>query len=406
MLLNDDLYELAKCIGLLRATQGATCVSIKLLADFQVPVNHRHKRKDVVLKIGIVGLSLVGKTTLFRILTHAHSGKIGKPETHVGVVKVPDPRLDRLAEMFHPQKLVHTSIEYVDTPASVIQLARTGTQSAALKEMDALVHVVRAFEDSATPAEGGAVDPKRDIESVELELILSDLAIIEKRMERLEKDIKKQKNPALEKERQALVKAKQALEGQKPLRELGLSADEELALRGFTFLSLKPMLYVLNLGEKDAARTDAADEFAQEAGLKQRPRTAVTAVCGKIEEELSELSEAEAAEFLASYNLKESAISRLIRSSYGLLGLISFFTVGEDECRAWTIREGSTALDAAGEIHSDIQRGFIRAEVVSYTDLIDVAGSFAEARSRGVLKLEGKEYVVHDAEIVHFRHSG
>jgi GTP-binding protein YchF len=359
-----------------------------------------------VLKIGIVGLGMVGKTTLFQILTHTESSKLatGKPETHVGVVKVPDLRLDRLAEMYRPKKLVHASIEYVDTPASIIQLSRTGTQSAALKEMNALAHVVRAFEDPTIPAEGG-VDPKRDIESVELELILSDLAIVEKRLERLDKDLKKQKSPALEKEHQALLKAKRALEDQQPLREIELSADEELTLRGFTFLSLKPMLYVLNLGEKDAARTDAVEEFAQQAGLKQRPKTAVTAVCGKIEEELSELTEVEAAEFLASYNLKESAVWRLIRSSYKLLGLISFFTVGEDECRAWTIREGSTALEAAGEIHSDIQRGFIRAEVISYDDLI-AAGNFAEARSRGTLKLEGKEYVVHDGEIVHFRHSG
>ncbi len=358
-----------------------------------------------MLKIGIVGLGMVGKTTLFQILTRVPADKLasGKPETHVGVVKVPDPRLDRMAEMFNPKKLVHASIEYVDTPASIIQLSRTGTQSAALKEMNALAHVVRAFEDSTIPAEGG-VDPKRDIESVELELILSDLAIVEKRLERLDKDIKKQKNPALEKEHQALLKAKHALEAQQPLRELDLSADEERTLRGFTFLSLKPMLYVLNLGEKDAARTDAADEFAQEAGLKQRPKTGVTAVCGKIEEELSELSDAESAEFLSSYNLKESAISRLIRSSYGLLGLISFFTVGEDECRAWTIPQGATALEAAGEIHSDIQRGFIRAEVIAYEELIS-AGNFAEARSRGTLKLEGKEYIVHDGEIVHFRHS-
>ena len=360
-----------------------------------------------MLKIGIVGLNMVGKTTLFKILTHSHGSKLasGKPEAHLGVVKVPDARLDRLAEMFHPQKLVHASIEYVDTPASVIQLARTGTQSAALKEMNALIHVVRAFEDPAIPVDGDVVDPKRDIESVELELVLSDLAIIEKRLERLEKDIKKQKNPALEKENQALLKAKQVLEAQKPLREIDWTPDEERALRGFTFLSLKPMLYVLNLGEKDAARTHAADEFAQEAGLIQRPRTAVTAVCGKIEEELSELGEAEAGEFLASYGLTDSAISRLIRSSYQLLGLISFFTVGEDECRAWTIREGMTALEAAGEIHSDIQHGFIRAEVISYQELLDAAG-FAEARNRGSLKLEGKEYVVHDGEIVHFRHSG
>ena len=360
-----------------------------------------------MLKIGIVGLNMVGKTTLFKILTHAHGSNLasGKPEAHVGVVKVPDERLDRLAGMFNPKKLVHASVEYVDTPASVIQLARTGTQSQALREMNALIHVVRAFEDPAIPSDGETVDPKRDIESVELELVLSDLAVIEKRMERLEKDIKKQKNPALEKENLALLKAKQALEAQTPLRELEFDADEERALRGYTFLSLKPMLYVLNLGEKDAPRTNAADEFAQEAGLKQRPRTAVTAVCGKIEEELSELSDDEAQEFLASYDLKESAISRLIRSSYQLLGLISFFTVGEDECRAWTIREGMTALDAAGEIHSDIQHGFIRAEVISYQELID-AGSFAEARTRGSLKLEGKEYVVHDGEIVHFRHSG
>src|SRR5579884_2834339 len=350
-------------------------------------------RKVIVLKIGIVGLNMVGKTTLFKILTHAHGTSLatGRPEAHLGVVKVPDPRLDRLAEMFKPQKVVHASIEYVDTPASVIQLARTGTQSAALKEMDALVHVVRVFEDPAIPVDGDTVDPKRDIETVELELVLSDLAIIEKRLERLDKDIKKQK--------------KQALEAQKPLRELEFTPEEERALRGFTFLSIKPMLYVLNLGEKDAPRTDAAEEFAHSAGLKQRPRTAVTAVCGKIEEELAELSDAEAAEFLASYGLKESAISRLIRSSYRLLGLISFFTVGEDECRAWTIREGMTALDAAGEIHSDIQRGFIRAEVIPYQDLVD-SGGFAEARNRGLLRLEGKDYVVHDGEIVHFRHSG
>lgn len=360
-----------------------------------------------MLKTGIVGLSMVGKTTLFKILTHAQSDRLasGRPEAHLGVVKVPDARLDRLAEMFNPKKLVHTSIEYVDTPASVIQLARTGTQSAALKEMDALAHVVRAFEDPAIPAESATVDPKRDIESVELELVLSDLAIVEKRLERLDKDIKKQKSAPLEKEQQSLLKAKEALEAQKPLRELDLTPEEQRALRGFTFLSIKPMLYVLNLGEKDAPRANAADEFAQQAGLKQRPRTTVTAVCGKVEEELSELGDDEAGEFLASYGLKESAISRLIRSSYQLLGLISFFTVGEDECRAWTIREGMTALDAAGEIHSDIQRGFIRAEVIPYQELMD-AGGFTEARARGSLKLEGKEYVVHDGEIVHFRHSG
>jgi len=189
------------------------------------------------------------------------------------------------------------------------------------------------------------------------------------------------------------------------LREASLTADDERSIRGFTFLSLKPVLYVLNLGEKDVARADAAEAFAREAGLKQRPRTGVTAICGQVEAELAELADTEAAEFLSSYGLKESAIARLIRSSYRLLGLISFFTVGEDECRAWTVRSGATALEAAGEIHSDIQRGFIRAEVVKYEDLI-AAGSLAEARNRALLRLEGKEYRVEDGEVVHFRHSG
>ena len=360
-----------------------------------------------MLRIGIVGLAQSGKTTLFRILTHAHgSGPgAGRTEAHVGVVHVPDARLDHLTGMYQPKKTIHASVEYVDTPGSVIEVARTGSQAQSLREVNALAHVVRAFEDETIVAEGGSVDPRRDIENVELEFILSDLAVVEKRIERLEKDIKKQKSPALEKEFHVLRLAKTALEKQTPLRELELSADDERAIRGFTFLSQKPVLYVLNLSEADASRADAAEEFASAAGLKQRRHTTVTAICGKVEAELAELSEADAAEFMASYGLKESAISRLIRSSYSLLGLISFFTVGEDECRAWTIRAGSTALDAAGEIHSDIQRGFIRAEVIKYEDLV-AAGGFAEARQHGTLRLEGKEYVVADGEVAHFRHSG
>jgi GTP-binding protein YchF len=359
-----------------------------------------------VLRIGIVGLPQTGKTTLFQILTHAHGSGIGsgKPEAHVGVVRVPDARLDRLTELFKPEKTVFATIEYMDMPGSVIELARTGVQSQALRELDALVHVVRAFEDEAVPLEGGSVDPKRDIENVELELILSDLAVVEKRLERLEKDIKKQKSPALEKEFQVLKVCQAALEKQTPLREVELGAEESKVIRGFTFLSLKPMLYVLNLGESDAARANLAEHFAAEAGLKQRLRTGVSAICGKVEAELAQMSESDAAEFLSSYGLKESATSRLINASYQLLGLISFFTVGEDECRAWTIRAGTTALEAAGEIHSDIQRGFIRAEAIRYDDLM-ATGSFAEARNRALLRLEGKEYVVHDGEIVHFRHA-
>ena len=355
-----------------------------------------------MLKIGIVGLSQSGKTTFFRILTKAHGSGAGssRPEAHVGVVSLPDPRLDRLTEIFKPRKTVYTSVEYVDTPGSVIDVVRSGPQSAALREVQALALVLRAFEEDAD----GLAGVRSDMENVELELVLSDLSVAEKRVERLEKDVKKQKSAALEHELEALRVCKQALEKQTPLREASLSPDQERAVRGFTFLSLKPMLYILNLDEKDVARAGAAEEFAAAVGLKQRPKTAVTAVCGKVESELIELSDAEAGEFMASFGLKESAIARVIRSSYGLLGLISFFTVGEDECRAWTIRSGATAWEAAGEIHSDIQKGFIRAEAISYEDLV-ACGGLAEARNRGQLRLEGKEYVVRDGEIVHFRHS-
>jgi hypothetical protein len=360
-----------------------------------------------VLRIGIVGLPQTGKTTLFQILTHVQGSGVssGRQEAHVGVVRVPDARLDRLAELFKRQKIVHATIEYIDMPGSVIELARTGMQSQALRELDALVHVVRVFEDEAIPIEAGSIDPKRDIENVELELILSDLAVVEKRVERLEKDIKKQKSATLEKELQVLKLCKVALEKQTPLREVELDAEESKVIRGFTFLSLKPMLYVLNLGEEDAARANVAEQFAAEAGLRQRLHTGVSAVCGKVEAELAQLSESDAAEFLASYGLKEPATSRLIHASYKLLDLISFFTVGEHECRAWTIRAGTAALEAAGEVHSDMQRGFIRAEVIKFDDLM-AAGSFAEARHRALLRLEGKEYVVHDGEILYFRHAG
>lgn len=360
-----------------------------------------------MVRIAIIGLGQVGKSTLFQILTRAHGAQTAsRTDTHVGVVAVPDTRLDRLSAMYNPKKTVPASIEYLDAPGSIIDLLRTGTRaSASVKEVDALAQVVRAFQNDAVSAPGGEVNPKSDVETTDLELMLSDLAVIEKRIERLAKDVKRQKNPSLEKELQVVERCKEFLEKQIPLRQVEFSEEEEKLIRGFTFLSLKPMVYVLNLDEFDAARAEAADQFADEMGLARKPRTAVTAVCGKVEAEMTELSEAEAAEFMESYGLKESAISRFIRTGYRLLDLISFFTVGEDECRAWTIRAGSTALEAAGEIHSDIQKGFIRAEVVAYDNLV-AAGSLAEARAQGRLKLEGKEYIVHDGEVVHFRHSG
>lgn len=355
-----------------------------------------------MLKMGVTGLSQVGKTTFFRIVTKAHGAALasGRQEAHVGVVSVPDGRLTQLSKMFQPKKTVYASVEYVDTPGSIIDLLRAGPQSQSLREMDALAHVVKAFGGEASP---GAI--QQDVDNVELEMMLSDLSVIEKRLERLAKDVKKQKNPALEIELHAIEVCKAALEKQTPLREAALTPEQERAVRGFTFLSQKPVLYILNLDEKDAARAGAADEYAAMAGLRQRPKTRVSAICGNVEAELAELGDTEAAEFMASFGLKESALARIIRSSYQLLGLISFFTVGEDECRAWTTRSGSTALEAAGEIHTDIQRGFIRAEVVTYEDLI-ADGSLAEARARAHLRLEGKDYAVKDGEIMHFRHSG
>ncbi len=360
-----------------------------------------------MFKIGIIGLAQAGKTTLFRILTRAQGAgpAAGKTELRVGVVRVPDSRLDRLSEIYRPKKTIHATIECVDTPGSVIDLARSGAAAATLREFDALAHVVRAFGDESTSPLSGEANLQKDIENVELELMLSDLAIIEKRLERLEKDVKKQRNPNLERELHTLNAVKSALENQTPLRELALTPEERQLIRGFAFLSAKPVLYVFNLSEEDAARVDAAEALAAEAGLRPRAQTEATAICGKVEAEVAELDPVEAEEFLASYGLRESAVSRLIRACYHLLGLLSFFTVGEDECRAWTIRRGTTALEAAGEIHSDIQRGFIRAEVIAYDDLV-AAGGFAEARSRGRLRLEGKEYVIRDGEVVHFRHAG
>ncbi len=362
-------------------------------------------REAAVLKIGIVGLSQAGKSTLFRALTHAHhtAAPAGKPDARVGVVRVPDSRLDRLAELHGRLKTVYASLEFVDTPGSIIDLARSGEKAAVLREMDALAHVVRSFEDETLPAPSG-VNPRRDVESVELELVLSDLAVAEKRLERLEKDLKKQKSPALEKEQRVLGAVKAALERQTALREVAPPTEEDRLLRGFAFLSSKPMLIVLNVGESDAARAQLPGELAAAGGIQARPKTMVAAVCGKIEAELAELNDADATEFLSSYGLQVPAAARLIRASFDLLGLISFFTIGENECRSWTIAAGRTAFEAAGEVHTDFQKKFIRAEIVKFDDLAE-ARSLAEARNRGLMKLEGKDYILHDGEVVYFRHS-
>ncbi len=363
----------------------------------------------MILKAGIIGFSSVGKTTLFKILTkvHVEAGKFsgGKSEAHLGVATVPDLRLDTLAALFNPKKTTHATVEYIDVAGLIKGDSKSGAQLGNLKNVDALVHVVRAFEDESIPHSEGPILPSRDIANLELELVLSDLSIIEKRIDRLAKDIKKLKNPENERELAILDQCKTWLEGERPLRAMPLQEDEKRIIRGFMFLSEKPILHVLNLSDKDSARVNKVVDIYQLGDISVLPNVGITAVCGKLEAELVELSGEEVGAFLADYGLKESGLDRLIRVTYDLLGLISFFTVGEDECRAWTIRRNTTALKAAGVIHSDIERCFIRAEVVHCEKLMELK-SLAVAREKGCLKLEGKEYIVQDGDVINFRHSG
>ena len=359
------------------------------------------------MKTGIIGLPQVGKTSLFRILTKAAVSATTNPrDAHIGVAKVPDDRLDKLAAHYNPKKLTHASVEYVDVGAIGQEALKESGYIGHLRNVDALAHVVRAFEDDSIP-HVGPIDPLRDIKNVEFDLMVSDLGQIEKRLERLVKDLKKMKTPELEKENELLIRAKAHLETEKPLREMEMTADDKKRIRGFMFLSEKPILYVLNVSESTqlGKDLDAAVEKYKLTEVASRPNAGATAICGKVEAELAEMSDADAAEFLSSYGLTESGLSRLIRTTYRLLGLISFFTSGEDECRAWTIPVNTRAVNAAGAIHSDLEKHFIRAETIRWDQLLD-AGSEANARAKGTLRLEGKEYIVQDGDVMHIRHSG
>jgi GTP-binding protein YchF len=320
---------------------------------------------------------------------------------------VPDDRLDRLTAMYNPRKRVPATIEFSDLATPVrAGSAQALVDVAAYKNADALVHVLRAFDDPAVPHPSGSIDPSRDAQAMEDELILADLGLAERRLERLEKDLKKGKSADLERERDVLSLCRAALEDGRPLRSLDLQGDDLKRLRGFQFLSAKPLLVVINLDEaRLSAGAASIDQAADAAGLTAflaRAATAAVAVCAKIELEIAQLESSDAAAFLADLGLKESGLDRVIRASYDLLGYISFFTVGEDECRAWSIPRGISAQLAAGEIHSDIARGFIRAEVVSY-DALTTRGTMAACRDHGEVRLEGKEYVVQDGDIINFR---
>jgi hypothetical protein len=361
------------------------------------------------MKTGIIGLPQVGKTSLFRILTKANltEHQLANPrEAHVGVAKVPDERLDKLAALYNPKKLTHASVEYVDVGAIGQEALKETAYIGHLRQVDALIHVLRAFESDQIP-HVGPIDPLRDIKNVEFDLMISDLGQIEKRLDRLVKDLKKMKTPELEKENELLIKAKAHLETEKPLREMEMTPEDKKRIRGFMFLSEKPMLYVLNISESTelGKELEAAVAKFNLSEVAARPNAGASAICGKVEAELAEMSDEDAAEFLGSYGLTESGLSRLIRKSYHLLGLISFFTAGEDECRAWTIPRNTRAQNGAGAIHSDLEKHFIRAETIRWDQLLE-AGSEANARAKGTLRLEGKDYIVQDGDVMHIRHSG
>jgi len=361
------------------------------------------------MQIAIVGLAGCGKTTVFNTLTrgHAETGGYGGLQLNVGVVKVPDARLDRLAEVFKPKKIVHADVTYVDLPAPPASTeGHVGTEElpaehlARLRDSDALIHVVRAWDSAAHPHLAGSVDPARDLENLDLEFILADLAMVDRRLERL-KGSGRHGTPAEreanEREEAILARLKPALEAGRPIRDEDLDADEEKALRGFRFLTQKPVLVLLNVGE---------DELAEAPALVDRIRSAyehrhamVDALSAKIEMELGELDPSEAAVFMEELGLAESSLDRVIALSYRLVGLISFLTAGPDEVRAWPIPDGSNAVDAAGAIHSDLARGFIRAETIAYEDLLAL-GSMAEAKRHGKVRSEGKTYRVRDGDVI------
>ena len=357
------------------------------------------------MKIGIVGLPYVGKTSLFNALTQseAETGTYAaKKGWNVGSVRVPDERLAALAEVFKPKRLTPTSIDYVDIAGvSKGDIALEGLETgviAELREVDALAHIVRVFEDDAVPHVDGYVDPKRDIETIDIELAFADLGIIDNRLDRLNRELRTQKIPALEHEHAVLERCKGALEGGTAIRELPLSAEDERAIRGYGFLTQKPLLLVFNIGEDELER---AEDIRASFAVSER-QIEIIALSARLEMELALLDAEEAELFRTEMGLNKSALARVIDTSYRALGLITFFTVVSDELRAWTLKAGMTALDAAAAIHTDMARGFIRAETIHWKDLED-CGGLTEARDNGLLRLEGKDYLVSDGDVLTIR---
>lgn len=356
------------------------------------------------MRLGIIGLPNSGKTTIFNALTRGNlptgAATSGQMEIHTAIVNVPDPRVDRLSAMYQPKKTIYAQVTYVDIGGldkGVSEGGLRGPLRNELAQLDGFLHVVRAFADENVPHPYGDVDPARDLETLDQEFLLSDLVSVETRLGKIEEEFKRKGRTAeqtLTAERELLERLRAALEAEQPLRDLGLTENEIKGLRGYGFLTLKPTLVVLN--------TDEAGTDAETMLNYNHARSAVVSLQGKIEAELAQLPEDDAAVFMEEYGITELSAAKVIRLSYQLMHIQSFFTVGQDEVRAWSVGVGATAPEAAAAIHTDLQKGFIRAEVMAYEDLI-AAGSEAAMKQAGKFRLEGKDYVVKDGDIVHIR---
>ncbi|MCD6576412.1 MAG: redox-regulated ATPase YchF [Anaerolineaceae bacterium] len=355
------------------------------------------------MQLGIIGLPQSGKTTIFNTLTRGDQPtgvSVGRMEVHTAVIDVPDERVDRLSEMFHPKKTIYAKVTYADI-AGLGGAADKGEISGQLlnqlTQMDGFIEVVRCFESPMVPHVHGSVNPARDIQLMDEEFLLNDQIMVERKLDRLAEEHKKgggRDKGIVEREIALFKKLQETLSTSTPLRDIIITKEEEKTLLGFGFLSRKPLLILLNLGEGQAQPEIQYDHL----------RSQIVSLQGKLEMDLGQLSDEDAALFMHEYGIEELGLSRMIQASYDLLGLLSFFTVGEDEVRAWTVRRGAFAPEAAGEIHTDLQKGFIRAEVITFNDLMEV-GSMAEGRSKGKLRLEGKQYPVQDGDIISIRFS-
>jgi len=362
------------------------------------------------MKLGIIGLPNSGKTAIFNALTGQVAETTAYPnpvagEPRVGTVKVPDERIDRLSQIFNPKKTTYADVTCLDITGFAQGISASKQKTSLfnqLWEADAIIHVVRAFEDDSVSHPDDSIDPARDAAALELELVFHDLELAETRLERINTSMKKGIGQEFEAEKAVLEKCLALLEEEKPLRNLDLTEVEQAAIASLMFASLKPELVVLNIGEGEIGSKASFSQVDSLRNFYAGKNVLVFALSGEIEMEISQLAPDEAAAFLEDLGIEEPAMNRVIREAYELLGLMSFLTAGEDEVRAWTIRHGTPALKAAGKIHSDIERGFIKAETIGYDDFIQ-AGTMAKAKEQALLRLEGKEYIIQDGDIINFR---